>query len=107
MRHLKCMYGQSFYASSSSSSSSSSAAASTSSSPFDLNKLNLSLTNTTYIEAITLVLLFYIRSYYPPSRFTLLLPAAPSASSSIDPIRHPSNTQHRRVFNNHNHNSKS
>lgn len=56
IRHLKSLYGNSFYNNMAS---------------FDLNRLNLNLNSTTYIEAITLILLFYVRAYYPPSRFVL------------------------------------
>jgi hypothetical protein len=64
VRHLKSMYGNSFY--------SDGGAQSMPTSSFDLNKINFNLNNVTYIEAITLVLLFYIRSYYPPSEFCLI-----------------------------------
>ncbi len=60
VRHLKSIYGNSFY----------SDALPTHS--FDLNKLNFNLNNVTYIEVITIILLFYIRSYYPPSQFCLI-----------------------------------
>jgi hypothetical protein len=55
MRHLKSIYGVNFFSSAS----------------FDLNRINFNLNSTTYIEAITIILLFYVRSYYPPSRFVL------------------------------------
>jgi hypothetical protein len=57
VRHLRSIYGNSFY------SSDATAVA---------NELNFNLKNVTYIEAIMLVLLFYVRSYYPPSSFTLI-----------------------------------
>lgn len=57
LKHLRSIYGENFYASSQSSTGTSS--------------FNFSLNSTTYLEAITLILLFYIRSYYPPSRFVL------------------------------------
>ena len=72
VRHLRSIYGQNFYSSSSGSSTNS----------FDLNRLNFSLNNTTYIEAITMVLLFYIRSYYMPSSFTLKMSTGSSASAN-------------------------
>ena len=72
VRHLRSIYGQNFYSSSSGSSSNS----------FDLNRLNFSLNNTTYIEAITMVLLFYIRSYYMPSSFTLKMSTGSSGSAN-------------------------
>ncbi|CAF0777344.1 unnamed protein product [Brachionus calyciflorus] len=52
MKHLRSIYGENFYLSSS-------------------NVPNLSLNQMTYLEAVTLILLFYIRSYYPPSKFLL------------------------------------
>ena len=55
IRHLKSIFGQNFYNNVS----------------FDLNRINFNLNSTTYIEAIALILLFYVRSYYPPSRFAL------------------------------------
>ncbi len=57
VRHLKSIYGNGFYSSSSNTNS---------------NDLSFNLNNVTYIEAIILILLFYIRSYYPPSRFNLI-----------------------------------
>ena len=54
-RHLKSIYGNSFYSSGSNSASNN----------IDANR------PTTYIEAIIMILLFYIRSYYPPSSFFL------------------------------------
>ena len=61
IRHLKSIYGNSFY------SASTNAVA---------NDLSFNLNNVTYIEAIILILMFYIRSYYPPSKFTLLTTSA-------------------------------
>lgn len=58
LRHLKSIYGNSFYSSSNSTNSIG-------------NDVNFNLNGVTYIEAIILILLFYIRSYYPPSKFTL------------------------------------
>lgn len=66
VRHLKSIYGNNFYSSTSGSYSN----------PVT-NDLNFNLNNITYIEAIILIFLFYVRSYYPPSRFTLM-----TASSS-------------------------
>ncbi len=57
VRHLKSIYGNSFYSSISSCA---------------VNDIGFNLNGVTYIEAIILILLFYIRSYYPPSKFTLL-----------------------------------
>ena len=53
-RHLKSIYGSSFY-----------------SNPSSSQNIIDSLRPTTYIEAIIMVLLFYIRSYYPPASFNL------------------------------------
>lgn len=60
VRHLRSIYGNSFY---------------TSGTTNVTKDLNFNLKNVTYIEAIMLVLLFYIRSYYPPSSFTLITAA--------------------------------
>ena len=57
-RHLKSIYGSSFYSNESSNSMLQNY--------IDNNK------PTTYIEAIIMVLLFYTRSYYPPSGFSLI-----------------------------------
>ena len=62
VRHLKSIYGNNFYSSTTAGSDSNSVT----------NDLNFNLNNVTYIEAIILILLFYIRSYYPPSRFMLM-----------------------------------
>ena len=55
-RHLKSIYGSSFYSNLSSSQNIT----------IDVNR------PTTYIEGIIMVLLFYIRSYYPPTSFNLI-----------------------------------
>jgi hypothetical protein len=70
IRHLKSIYGSNFFSNSS----------------FDLTKLNLNLNSTTYIEALTLVLLFYIRSYYPPSRFVLTTANASQSQLNTDKL---------------------
>ncbi len=67
MRHLKSIYGNSFYSSASSSFAS---------------DISFNLNGVTYIEAIILILLFYIRSYYPPSNFKLL-----TADVRVDAIK--------------------
>jgi len=67
VRHLKSIYGNSFYSSASSSFAS---------------DISFNLNGVTYIEAIILILLFYIRSYYPPSNFKLL-----TADVRVDAIK--------------------
>lgn len=54
LRHLKSIYGENFYSNN------------TSNSLFNFN-----LNSTSYLEAITLILLFYVRSYYPPFKFVV------------------------------------
>ena len=67
VRHLKTIYGSSFYSQPNQQSTASTGHTQNSTPSYS----TLNLNTITYMEAITFILLFYIRSYYPPSRFSL------------------------------------
>ena len=52
VKHLRSIHGENFYLSSK-------------------NVTNMNLSSMTYLEAVTLILFFYIRSYYPCNRFVI------------------------------------